>query len=126
MGDAFRSERRRANRSQVQLAQLTALLIGGTLALGTWVLASTCRARGGRWLSIGRSVLPVVDTGVLALASMSAATPGIKALAAVAFAVAFLALAIDLTAQRAEPAWWASFESAFWRYLEHGVGDEPA
>jgi hypothetical protein len=105
--------------------QLTALLIGGALALSAWVLAATCRARAGRRVAIVRSLLPVANTGLLALAFTTPAAPGIRAIAAVAFALTVLALAIELTAQRAEPAWWQSFESAFWRYLEHGaVGDE--
>jgi hypothetical protein len=109
----------------MRLAELTSLLIGCALALSTWVLASTCLARPGRWLARVRPALPVLDTGVLALASTSPTTPAIRALAAISFAVAFLALAIELTAQRAEPAWWGSFESAFWRYLERGaIGDE--
>jgi len=110
----------------MQLAELTALLIGGALALGAWVLASTCRARGGLRLMIVRSLLPVVNIGLLGLAFTSPAAPGISALAAVSFAISVLALSIELTAQRAEPAWWGSFESAFWRYLEHGAVDETA
>lgn len=100
------------------LGQLTALLIGTALALSAWVLAATCRGREGRRVSVVRALLPALNTGVLALAFTSPATPGIRALAAVAFAVAFLAFAIALTARQAEPAWWGSFEAAFWRYLE--------
>jgi|SRR5947209_9935947 len=111
----------------MRLAELTALLIGGALALSAWVLASTCRAHSGRRLTVARSLLPVVNTGLLGLAFTAPAAPGIRALAAVSFALTVLALSIELTAQRADPAWWESFESAFWRYLEHGaVGDETA
>ena len=88
----------------MELAQLTALLIGSALALSAWVLAATCRGRAGRRVSVVRAVLPALNTGVLALASTSPATPGIQALAAVSFSVAFLAFAIALTAQRADPA----------------------
>lgn len=100
------------------LAQLTAMFIGCSLALGAWVLAATCRARRGRRLTMIRALLPAVDTGILVLAATSPASPGVRALAAVSFALACLAASIQLTTRYAEPPWWSSFESAFWRYLE--------
>ena len=111
----------------MELAELIALLTGGALALSVWLLGATCVGQGGRRMTAARMLLPAVDTGLLALASAAPATPPVKALAAVSFAVAFLASAIELTSRRADPAWWGSFETAFWRYLEHGgVGDESA
>ena len=109
----------------MQLAELTALLIGTVLALSGWLLALTCLGRQGKALTVVRSVLPAVDLGIAALAFTSPATPAIQALGTVAVAFASLALAIELTAKRSEPVWWSSFESSFWRYLEHGSLDEP-
>src|SRR4030088_278265 len=105
----------------MQMAELTALLIGCVLALSGWLLATTCRGQGGRRLKVVRSLLPAIDAGIAALAFMSPSTPAIQALAAVAVALATLALAIELTTERGDPSLWASFESSFWRYLEHGA-----
>ena len=108
----------------MQAAELIALLTGSVLALNVRVLALTCMERPGRWLTAVRAALPAVGVGLLALAFDAPSAPLVRALAAVSFALAILALAIDLTALRAEPAWWSSFESSFWRYVAHGALDE--
>lgn len=104
-----------------QLAELAALLTGGAIALNVWVLAVTCVQRSGRLVRVARALLPAADCALIALVFLSQAQAPVRALAAISLALATLALSLAISDERfagAEPAWWSSFEAAFWRYLE--------
>lgn len=109
-----------------EIAQLSAMLTGLALAVNLYVVGSTCVGRSSRAMTIVRAALPAFDAALLALAFASPCPPWVKAFSAVCFSFGLFALSLQLTAPRDnrlhEPAWWGSFEAAFWRYIERDLG----
>lgn len=110
-----------------QAGELAAVFTGGAMALNVWLLAVTCAQRSGRTIAVARFAILIGDCLLVPFVALTPVGASVRALAVTSFALATLAVSLKVADRRAgvDPAWWSSFETAFWRYLERGaIGDE--